>query len=148
MGNECRAERQTRRKGGRLIVLDTHVLIWWLTTPAKLTAAARKAIKQAAAENAIAVSTISILEITTAVRRQRLLFNIPVDQWLADLRMLPELRLEPVNADIAQLAGSWGDEMHGDPADRLIAATAITIGAALITADTKLRTCPALHTIW
>jgi PIN domain nuclease of toxin-antitoxin system len=131
-----------------LIVLDTHVLIWWLTTPTKLTPAARKAIKQATAENTIAVSTISILEIATAVRRQRLLFNVPVAQWLADLRLLPELRLEPVNADIAQQAGSWGDEMHGDPADRLIAATAITLGAALITADAKLRASPALRTIW
>ncbi|MDB5814325.1 MAG: twitching motility protein PilT [Rhodocyclales bacterium] len=148
MGDERNAQGKARRESESLIVLDTHVLIWWLTTPVKLTAAARKAIKQAVAEHVVVVSAISILEITTAVRRQRLLFDVPVDQWLADLRLLPELRLESVTADIAQLAGSWGDEMHGDPADRLIAATAISLGAPLITADAKLRASPALHTIW
>jgi PIN domain nuclease of toxin-antitoxin system len=61
---------------------------------------------------------------------------------------LPELRFEPVSAEIAQMAGAFGEELHGDPTDRLIAATALCLAVPLITADTKLRSAPGLKTIW
>jgi len=131
-----------------LIVLDTHTLIWWLTGGASLSRAAKLAIAKAAKENQVVASAISVLEIVTAVRRGRLQFTAPLEQWLADARRLPELRFEPVSAEIAQLAGSFGEEMHGDPADRIIAATAIILNAALVTADGKLRAGRAVKTIW
>ena len=89
-----------------------------------------------------------MLEIVTAVRRKRLQFASPVEQWLADARSLPELRFEPVSSEIAQLAGSFGAELDGDPADRIIAATAIHLGFALVTADEKLRASGSMRTIW
>jgi len=131
-----------------LIVLDTHVLIWWLTGGTSLSRAAKLAVAKAAKENQVAASAISVLEIVTAVRRGRLEFSSPVEQWLTDVRRLPELRFEPVSAEIAQLAGSFGEDMHGDPADRIIAATAVILNAALITADGKLRASRAVKTIW
>ena len=131
-----------------LIVLDTHALIWWLTGGASLSRAAKLAIAKAAKENQVVASAISVLEIVTAVRRGRLQFTAPLEQWLADARRLPELRFEPVSAEIAQHAGSFGEEMHGDPADRIIAATAIILNAALVTADGKLRASRAVKTIW
>jgi len=129
-----------------LIVLDTHVLVWWLTGSAPLSRAAKLAVAKAADQ--IVASAISVLEIVTAHRRDRLKFTVPLEQWLADARRLPELRFEPVTAEIAQLAGSFGEDMHGDPADRIIAATAIILNASLITADRKLRANRALKTIW
>lgn len=131
-----------------MILLDTHVLVWWLTDGAKISRAAKLAIGRAAKESVVIASAISVLEITTAARRGRLQFSIPVDQWLADAGHLPELRFEPVSADIARLAGSFGEEMHGDPADRIIAATALHLGCPLVTADDKLRACPAVRTLW
>lgn len=131
-----------------MIVLDTHVLVWWLSAAAGLSPRARKAIGAAAAKNAVVASAISVLEIATAVRRDRLQLALPLEHWLADANSLPELRFEPVSAGIALLAGSFGNDMHGDPADRLIAATAITLGAALVTADDRLRECRSLNTIW
>ena len=131
-----------------MIVLDTHVLIWWLTGGTSLSRAAKLAVAKAAKENQVAASAISVLEIVTAVRRGRLEFSSPVEQWLTDVRRLPELRFEPVSAEIAQLAGSFGEDMHGDPADRIIAATAVILNAALITADGKLRASRAVKTIW
>jgi len=131
-----------------LIVLDTHVLVWWLTQAPELSTVAKRAIRKHTTIGEIVASTISLLEIATAVRRGRLQFNVPVDQWLADARSIPELRLESVSADIAAVAGSLPEPMHGDPADRIIAATATTLGAALVTADDRLRTLPGLRTIW
>ncbi len=131
-----------------MIVLDTHVLIWWLSNTSSLSPKARKAIASESPRNGIVISAISALEITTLVRRDRLHLTVPADVWLADARSLPELHFEPVTADIAQLAGSFGEEMHGDPADRIIAATATVLNASLVTADTKLRAYKALDTIW
>lgn len=131
-----------------MIVLDTHVLIWWLCSPAQLSGKARKAIANAVADKGVLVSAISVLEITTLVRRGRLEFAMPVDAWLDDLRLLPELRIAPVSADIAQLAGGYGDAMPGDPADRVIAATAALMTLPLVTADLRLRECKALTTLW
>jgi PIN domain nuclease of toxin-antitoxin system len=73
---------------------------------------------------------------------------VPVDQRLADVRSIPELHAEPVSVDIAARAGSLLGPMHDDPAGRIIAATATVLGAALFTADDKLRSRPALRTIW
>jgi len=131
-----------------LIVLDTHALIWWLTGSAPLSRAAKLAVTKAAKENRVVASAISVLEIVTAIRRGRLQFTTPLEQWLADARRLPELRFEPVSAEIAQLAGSFGEDMHVDPADRIIAATAIILNVPLVTADGKLRASRAVKTIW
>jgi PIN domain nuclease of toxin-antitoxin system len=131
-----------------VIVLDTHVLIWWLGEPSSLSAKARRSIAKEASRNGIIVSAISVLEIVTAARRGRLRLAVPVEAWLADTKLLPEFRYESVSAEIAQLAGSFGDDMHGDPADRIIAATAIVLNAPLVTADTKLRAFGMLDTLW
>lgn len=131
-----------------LIVIDTHVLLWWLSQPERLSAAARELLDQTSPDRPAVVSAISVLEIVTAVRRERLRLNMPVDQWLADVRRLPELTVQPVSADITEQAGRYGDDMHGDPADRLIAATAQVLGLRLISADEKLRAHPQVRAIW
>lgn len=131
-----------------MIVLDTHVLVWWLTQARELSTVAKRAIGKHAANGAVVASTISVLEMVTAVRRGRLQLTMPIEQWLADVRSIPELRLEPVSADIAAVAGGLGEPMHGDPADRIIAATATVLGATLVTADERLRSVPALRTLW
>lgn len=132
----------------RGIVLDTHALVWWLTGGTALSGAASAAIARAASDGGVVTSAISVLEIVTAVRRKRLQFANPVEQWLAVARSLPELRFEPLSFEIAQLAGSFGAELHDDPADRIIAATAIPLGFALVTADEKLRASGSMRTIW
>ena len=131
-----------------MIVLDTHVLIWWIENPAQLSPKARRAIAKDSLENGIIVSSVSALEIATLVRRNRLHLAVSVDLWLANVQRLPELHFEPVTAEMAQIAGSIGDELHGDPVDRLIAATAVVLNAPLVTADTKLREYKGLDTVW
>jgi PIN domain nuclease of toxin-antitoxin system len=131
-----------------VIVLDTHALIWWVSHPSKLSARAKRALNSALRRGPVAASAISVFEIATAIRRGRLVLGVPVAQWLADVRLLPELRIEPVTAAIAQIAGSFDDAMPGDPADRIIAATAMALEWKLVTADERLRRTPGLQAVW
>jgi PIN domain nuclease of toxin-antitoxin system len=128
-----------------VIVLDTHALIWWAAMPAMLSPAARRAI---AASDELGVCTISLWEISTLVRKRRLELDRPVVQWVAEAMALPKVVELPLVARIALQAGTFGDEFRGDQADRLIAATALVAGVAVVTKDRRLRDSPLLQTIW
>ena len=131
-----------------MILLDTHAVVWWAADTARLSTRAKRAIAAASREGHIAASAISLFEIATAIRRGRLVLDIPPEQWLTDLRLLPELRIEPVSAEIAEIAGSFDGRFPGDPADRIIAATAVALGLKLVTADARLRRAPQLQAVW
>ena len=131
-----------------MIVLDTHVLVWWVNGGPALSARARREIRAALAAGPLRVSAISAFEIAAAVRRGRLEIGLPLEQWWTELVRLPELRFEPVTEELARIAGSFDDVAPSDPADRLIAATAIALGARLVTADEKLRRFAQVQTVW
>lgn len=132
-----------------MIVLDTHVLVWWVDGDSKkLSRKARQAIEQRSKRNELLVASISVFEITTLERRGRLRFNISAAEWLARVRRLPEFHIEPLSDDIAERAGQFGDAFPGDPADRMIAATALLRGVPLVTHDERLRSVEYLKTIW
>lgn len=131
-----------------MIVLDTHVLVWWAAGERRLSARSRRVIGERLRDGPMTVSTISVFEIATAVRRGRLTLSVPLDQWLSDLRALSELRFEPMSVEIAQRAGAFEATLPGDPADRIILATADVVGARLVTADERLRGTPGVPTVW
>jgi PIN domain nuclease of toxin-antitoxin system len=131
-----------------LIVIDTHALVWWLTRAPGLSRKAERTIAAHGDPGQIVVSAISLLEIATAIRRGRLRLSMPLGQWLADMKRLPEIRVESVSADIAVLAGGLAEPMHDDPADRLIVATASALGVPLVTGDKKLHAYKGIKTIW
>jgi PIN domain nuclease of toxin-antitoxin system len=132
-----------------MILLDTHVLVWWVDGDTrKLSRKARQALEQNNTRSELLVASISIFEIATLERRGRLRFKIPASEWLAQVRRLPEYRIEPLTDDIAERAGQFGDTFPGDPADRMIAATALLRGVPLVTYDERLRETGHLTTIW
>jgi PIN domain nuclease of toxin-antitoxin system len=130
-----------------LIVLDTHALIYDALTPARLSARARKAIALAYSGREIACCDISLWEIAMLIARKRLDPVMDARQFLHDLVAARHVRVLPITAEIAVLSQS---DMfsHGDPADRLIAATARMHRAPLITSDAKLRRLKEVATIW
>lgn len=131
-----------------MMLADSHALVWWLSPSPLLSKRARRALDTAVREGPVHASALSILEIATAVRRGRLDLGIPVEEWLHDLRTLPYVRIEPVSAEIACLAGSFASSVHGDPVDRVILATARILGLKLVTSDERLRRSQEVETVW
>lgn len=117
------------------LLLDRHALVWLVEGDAQLSAAARRAITAAPA---IWVSAITPWEIGMLVAKGRLTFAKDVQEWVDEVLTLPGVRLAPLSPAIAIASSRLPGELHGDPADRLIAATARHHDLTLITADAKL----------
>lgn len=130
-----------------MLVLDTHALIYDALAPARLSSRARKAISDAAATRELACCDISLWEIAMLVARGRLDAGMDARQFLDDLIAARRLQVLPITAEIAVLSQSDAFS-HGDPADRLIAATALLHRAPLVTSDAKLRKLKEIATVW
>jgi PIN domain nuclease of toxin-antitoxin system len=132
-----------------VIVLDTHALVWWGSAPKRIPARARRLIDGAIdAGDPIGVSSISIWEVAMLVERGRLELRVPVDAWIASVEAVPFLQFIPVDNRIAFRAVVLEGFPHRDPADRMILATALGLGATLVTADTRLHAFGAVKTVW
>ena len=131
-----------------MIVLDTHPLLWWVNAPTTLSEPAKKAIDAAVKTNKVYVSCISSWEIALLVERGRLRLALDVRDWISRCEALPFLTFVAVGNAIAIESVRLPDFPHADPADRIIAATALSLGAVLVTKDDKLRNYPHLKTIW
>jgi PIN domain nuclease of toxin-antitoxin system len=131
-----------------MIVLDTHVWLWWISSPEKLAADAARAIHDAAKKNGIVISSISAWEVALLVEKGRLVLSIDVQDWVRKTESLPFVRFVPVDNAIALRSVAMPGAFHADPADRIIAATALVMGLPLVTKDEKIRAYPHLRTIW
>ena len=125
------------------VVLDTHVLVWWVQSPAYLSPQAAAAIARA---TRLAVATVSFWEIAMLVRRGRLDLGMPVVSWVEDVCSIQRVVSLPLTKESALLADAL--QMHPDPADRFIVATAQREGAPLITKDGLIRQLTCIETIW
>jgi PIN domain nuclease of toxin-antitoxin system len=130
-----------------MILLDTHVVIWLMTSPEHLSKLAHDTILQARlAGEEIAYSPVSVYEIAYAVRRKRLLLNSSVAVFIEAIQA--RLDVAPLTADVLVCAAELPDPFHGDPFDRMIAATAITADCALITRDDRIRKASVCKVLW
>lgn len=130
-----------------MILLDTNVLIWWSTTPEKLSKKACKIIDETIKKEEILVSSISIWEVFLLIKKNRMGFSIDIDSWLEKLESLPFIKFIPVDNKIASQSVKL-DFDNSDPADRIIIATALNMGAKLITSDKKILNYSKIQTIW
>lgn len=117
------------------LLLDTHALVWLLSANPRLGPLARKAIQHAADNDALYLSAISSWEIAVLVSKGRLILERDVGEWIDTALALPGIRLEPLSPAVAVASTRLEGEIHADPADRIIAATARHLGATLVTAD-------------
>lgn len=120
------------------IVLDTHILLWLVSGAQKLTARLKKVILHAEAENGILLSPISIWEIGMLEAKGRIKLEKNCYDWIEEIMEQSGITLASITPKIAIDSSRLAGEFHGDPADRIIVATAIEHRAALITADEKI----------
>ncbi len=128
-----------------IVILDTHVVHWWSAEPERLSKAARQAVTGA---DELAVADISWFELAWLATHARILLTIPVSTWLQ--RLAAQVRTLVITPAVAAAAVSLPASFPGDPADRLIYATAVEQGAQLVTKDRRLRSHrgPRSVTVW
>lgn len=131
-----------------MIVLDTHVWLWWLSNPEFLSQPARDALTEATSSKSVRISTISTWEFALLVARGRLELKIPVSRWVATSETLPFVRFVPPDNAVLLQAAAFEESFPRDPADRIIAATALRLECPLVTKDRRLRSQRSLQTIW
>jgi PIN domain nuclease of toxin-antitoxin system len=116
------------------VLLDTHVVHWWSAEPNRVSKSARKALEEA---DEHVVAAISWYELAWLTKHERITVNIPIRSWLQGLAA--QLRTIGVTPAIADAAVALPSSFPGDPADRLIYATAIEHGLNLVTKDRAIR---------
>ena len=127
-----------------MILLDTHAWIWWASDSPKLTKKALKIINDA---DKIMVSSISCWETAMLVSKGRLSFDRDVEVWIDLALKLPNVHLAPLTPSIA-VRSCRLDNIEGDPADRIIVATAMQYGCKLVSKDERIKKFKNVRVVW
>ena len=129
-----------------MIVLDTHVLLWWALDPDHLSPRATELLATMEREGGYA-SSISIWELGTKVKRGKLELGLSIEELTRRIERTAAVELVPVDAGIwlRSLALAWD---HRDPADRVIVSTALARGLPLLTKDETIRASGLVTTVW
>lgn len=129
-----------------MIVLDTHVWIWWVHDDKKLTPAQRAAL-EANEDDIIGVCAISCWEIAKLVEYGRLTLPSEMTDWLEQALGYPGVQLLALTPEIAIESTQLPGTFHRDPADQMIVATARVYDCPLVTSDEKINAYEHVKTI-
>lgn len=128
-----------------MILLDTHIWIWWVDDNQRLTQKHQEWIQQHQSDG-LGVSIISCWEVAKLVEYNRLILSCGVDEWIESALAYPGVQLLnltlPIVVESTKLIG-----FHRDPADQIIVATAKVFGCPLLTADTKILNYSDVQTL-
>ncbi len=131
-----------------MIILDTHVWIWWVSNPDLLSPEARMLIDKAVVEKKIYISSMSCWEVAMLVAKGRLQLTLEVGDWIRASETLPFIQFVPVTNAIALNAVRLPLKSLVDPIDRIIIATALDLDLVLLTKDKKIRKEAPVKTAW
>lgn len=120
------------------LLLDTHVWLWLLNGNAAITPKHRKIINDAAQTNDVFIAAISLWEVSMLAAKERIIIEKPVLAWMEEGLALPGIAAKPLTPEIAADSCQLPGDFHGDPADRLIIATARIHSLNLLTHDQKI----------
>ena len=130
-----------------MILLDTHVVVWLAFDQSQLSRNARAAINDARENgDGLAISDITLLELTTLSSKGRIRLEISLESFLREVEA--RFIVLPISGRACVRALELPKTYPKDPADRIIGATALVEGMSLLTADREIRRSRALHTIW
>lgn len=130
-----------------MIICDTHVLVFDALAPARLSTKARRRLKEGESREQLACADISLWEIAMLIAKRRLEVDEEPASFIQTVLDSRGYRIMPITPKIAALSQS-ADFPQKDPADRLIAATALAIGAELLSADQAMKAIPGLKVAW
>jgi PIN domain nuclease of toxin-antitoxin system len=131
-----------------MILVDTHILIWDALAPDQLSPRAQQTLAQANQQDGILICDISLWEIAMLLAKRRVQVATDSQTFLNLVLQANKITVQPITAQIAALAAQLPAPLDKDPADRLIAATAISEQIPLVTADNNLQSAKQLTTIW
>lgn len=120
------------------LLLDTHVLIWWLDGSGRLSPAQQEAVSAVGPQSPLLVSDISLWEVATLCSLGRVRLSLPLREWLDKAAAPPLVRRQGISPAIAEHVATLPDSFHRDPADRILVATARVLGATLLTQDRRI----------
>jgi PIN domain nuclease of toxin-antitoxin system len=122
------------------ILLDTHYWIWLQAGAwGELSPSERKAVMEAGVHGRLLLSVISVWELGLLESKGRVSLDRPCEEWVREALATPGLSVAPLTPEIALASTRLPQPFHGDPADRIIVATARTMGVRLATRDSKIR---------
>jgi len=128
-----------------MIILDTHIWIWWIDESPRLTTKHQETIATHQADG-LGLSIISAWEVAKLVEKNKLVLSCPVDEWLNTALAYPSIQVLPLTLSIivqsTQLLG-----FHNDPSDQIIVATAMIHQCPLLTVDEKILVYPNVQTL-
>jgi PIN domain nuclease of toxin-antitoxin system len=130
-----------------LILLDTHVVLWLVSEPERLSKNAKAAIDEARQNGkGLAVSCFTLIELATLYGKGRIRLGMSPESFLLEVEA--QFVVLPVSARACARTLTLPVSYPRDPADRVIGATALVEGMALVTADAEIRRARAVRTVW
>ena len=124
-----------------MILLDTHIWIWWVCGSPDLPDEYADLIQERQSVGLL-VSTISVWEVAKLVEKERLSLSVAVENWIEVALEYPGVQLVPLSPEIAIASTQLPQPFHKDPADQIIVATSRVLGAPLLTRDHSIRDYP------
>ena len=130
------------------LLLDTHYWVWLQEGgPERIPQRAQRVLQEAANRGNLRLSIISVWEVAMLEAKGRLRFSMPCAQWVKSALETPGLKLVPLSPEIALESTVLPGKFHGDPADRMIVATARITGARLLTVNGDITTWCRRHSV-
>ncbi len=121
-----------------MLILDTHIWVWWLTENSRLKDEAISFLNEKAKKDEIVISIMNVWELEILVRKEKLYLNTTFEKWVQKSVSLQTFQIIPLTLPIILGQKLLPKNFHEDPADKLITSTAIVSGYELATLDRRI----------
>jgi PIN domain nuclease of toxin-antitoxin system len=132
-----------------MILLDSHALLFLISTPERLSKPAARAIAHAEKRSTgVAIASITLWEIALLIDQRRIIISGSTETFLKQFAARPGISILELTPEVAALTFQFTAGFPNDPADRIIGATARAYGLPLVTKDQRIQDCGLIKTIW